>query len=47
MFVVLESWQETYSGVAVGILAMGHVASPKPKTAPAKTNMLLQQHVGE
>ena len=29
MFIVSESWKEAYPGAAVGILAMGHVASPK------------------
>ena len=29
MFIVSESWKETYPGAAVGILAMGHVANPK------------------
>jgi DNA/RNA-binding domain of Phe-tRNA-synthetase-like protein len=29
MFIVSERWKETYPGAAVGILAMGHVASPK------------------
>ena len=29
MFIVSESWKEAYPGAVVGILAMGHVASPK------------------
>ena len=29
MFIVSESWKKAYPGAAVGILAMGHVASPK------------------
>ena len=32
MFIMSESWKEAYPGAAVGILAMGHVASPKHHT---------------